>query len=69
MIKNLWLILFVSFRLLTAQNLTFVNNQTSFDDANKYCQDNYPNGRLVVITSNKAKEAVKKGIYDRFASK
>ena len=69
MIKLGWLILFVSFRLQTTQNLTVFYNQTSFEDANKYCQDNFQNGSLVVITSNKTKEAVKKGIYNVTISK
>ena len=69
MIKLGWLILFVSFRLQTTQKLTLFYNQTTFEDANKYCQDNFQKGSLVIITSNKTKEAVKKGIYNTTISK
>ena len=69
MIKLGWLILFVSFRLQTTQKLTVFYNQTSFEDANKYCQDNFQSGSLVVITSNETKEAVKKEIYNVTISK
>ena len=62
------LILVLSYPLVHNQkfvvHLLNEKNQVTFDEANKFCQKKYKNGRLAVFNDPVSKESLQRKLYD-----
>ena len=73
--RNLFLIFLVSiFYLVQSKDFAVVykkdrEKKKDFEKANQFCQDNYPNGRLAIISNQESNEKIKRLLYEVGGSK
>ena len=58
------LVLFISAKLVQCEKFYVISeDHKNFEDAGKFCETNYVDGRLAIITDEEKHEAVKKTVY------
>ena len=66
LVSNFCLVLSKEFELIYRQGL---ENKTNFYEANRYCHENYQNGRLAIISDKESNEKIKRLVYEVAGSK